>query len=57
MEVGPLAWVLMLDASGHEPTRELATATLKQLDLPLEAMFSAMGSRTAARSSASFSPT
>ena len=48
MEVGPLARVLMLYASGHEPTKELATKALTQLDLPLEAMFSTMG-RTAAR--------
>jgi hydrogenase large subunit len=48
MEVGPLARVLMLYASGHEPTKELANAALKQLDLPLEAMYSTMG-RTAAR--------
>jgi hydrogenase large subunit len=48
MEVGPLARVLMLYASGHEPTKELATKTLAQLDLPLEALFSTMG-RTAAR--------
>ena len=48
MEVGPLARVLMLYASGHEPTRELAQKALTQLDLPLEAMFSTMG-RTAAR--------
>jgi Ni,Fe-hydrogenase I large subunit len=48
METGPLARVLMLYASGHEPTRELAGSVLKQLDLPLEAMFSTMG-RTAAR--------
>jgi hydrogenase large subunit len=48
MEVGPLARVLMLYASGNEPTRELATKALTQLDLPLEAMFSTMG-RTAAR--------
>ena len=48
MEVGPLARVLMLYASGHEPTRELAHKALAQLDLPLEAMFSTMG-RTAAR--------
>ena len=48
MEVGPLARVLMLYASGHEPTKELATKTLAQLGLPLEAMFSTMG-RTAAR--------
>jgi len=48
MEVGPLARVLMLYASGHEPTRELAGAVLAQLDAPLEAMFSTLG-RTAAR--------
>ncbi|MDE2148942.1 MAG: nickel-dependent hydrogenase large subunit [Gammaproteobacteria bacterium] len=48
MEVGPLARVLMLYASGHEPTRELAAKALTQLGLPLEAMFSTMG-RTAAR--------
>jgi hydrogenase large subunit len=48
METGPLARVLMLYASGHEPTRELADKALGQLGLPLEAMFSTMG-RTAAR--------
>jgi hydrogenase large subunit len=48
MEVGPLARVLMLYASGHEPTKELAHKALAQLDLPLAAMFSTMG-RTAAR--------
>jgi len=48
MEVGPLARVLMLYASGHEPTKELAQKALAQLDLPLAAMFSTMG-RTAAR--------
>lgn len=48
MEVGPLARVLMLYASGHEPTRALANAALKKLDLPLTAMFSTLG-RTAAR--------
>ena len=48
MEVGPLARVLMLYASGHEPTRDLAHKALAQLELPLEAMFSTMG-RTAAR--------
>ncbi|MEP6884843.1 MAG: nickel-dependent hydrogenase large subunit [Gammaproteobacteria bacterium] len=48
MEVGPLARVLMLYASGHEPTRELADKSLSQLGLPLEALFSTMG-RTAAR--------
>jgi hydrogenase large subunit len=48
MEVGPLARVLMLYASGHEPTRELANHALKKLELPVTAMFSTMG-RTAAR--------
>ncbi len=48
MEVGPLARVLMLYASGNEPTRELANQALTKLDLPLEAMYSTMG-RTAAR--------
>ena len=48
VEVGPLARVLMLLASGHEPTRELAKMALTKLDLPIEAMFSTMG-RTAAR--------
>jgi hydrogenase large subunit len=48
VEVGPLARVLMLYASGHEPTKELAGAVLGQLDLPLTALFSTLG-RTAAR--------
>jgi hydrogenase large subunit len=48
MEVGPLARVLTLYASGHEPTRELANKALAQLNLPLDALFSTMG-RTAAR--------
>jgi hydrogenase large subunit len=48
METGPLARVLMLYASGHEPTKDLANKALAQLNLPLEAMFSTMG-RTAAR--------
>jgi hydrogenase large subunit len=48
MEVGPLARVLMLYASGHEATKDLANKALAQLNLPLEAMFSTMG-RTAAR--------
>ncbi|MFZ1772547.1 MAG: nickel-dependent hydrogenase large subunit [Rhizobiaceae bacterium] len=48
MEVGPLARVLMLYASGHEPTKALAGSVLKTLDLSLEAMFSTLG-RTAAR--------
>ena len=48
MEVGPLARVLLLYAAGHEPTRALAEAALRKLDLPLTAMFSTLG-RTAAR--------
>ncbi|MDZ7804257.1 nickel-dependent hydrogenase large subunit [Thiohalophilus sp.] len=48
MEVGPLARVLLLYAKGHEQTKELASKALRQLDLPLEAMYSTLG-RTAAR--------
>ncbi len=48
MEVGPLARVLMLYASGHEQTRELVGMTLKKLDVPVDALFSTLG-RTAAR--------
>jgi hydrogenase large subunit len=48
MEVGPLARVLMLYAKGHEPTKDLVTAVLKKLDLPVAALYSTMG-RTAAR--------
>ncbi|MEI6414150.1 MAG: nickel-dependent hydrogenase large subunit [Pseudomonadota bacterium] len=48
MEVGPLARVLMLYAKGHEPTKDLVDKVLKQLDIPLGALFSTLG-RTAAR--------
>ena len=48
MEVGPLARVLMLYASGHEQTKELVNLTLKTLDVPMAALFSTLG-RTAAR--------
>ncbi len=48
MEVGPLARVLTLYATGHEPTKELATMVLSKLELPIEAMFSTLG-RTASR--------
>jgi len=48
MEVGPLARVLMLYATGHEQTRELVNMTLKTLDVPVDALFSTLG-RTAAR--------
>jgi len=48
VEVGPLARVLMLYASGHEQTRELVQMTLSRLDLPVAGLFSTLG-RTAAR--------
>ena len=48
MEVGPLPRVLMLYASGHQPTRELADKSLAQLNVPLAALYSTLG-RTAAR--------
>jgi hydrogenase large subunit len=48
MEVGPLARVLMLYASGHEQTKELVNMTLSTLNVPVDALFSTLG-RTAAR--------
>jgi hydrogenase large subunit len=48
VEVGPLARVLMLYATGHEQTKDLVQMTLKTLDIPVEALFSTLG-RTAAR--------
>lgn len=48
MEVGPLARVLMLYATGHEQTKELVNTTLSTLDVPVEALYSTLG-RTAAR--------
>jgi len=48
MEVGPLARVLMLYATGHEQTKELVGMTLSKLDVPVGALFSTLG-RTAAR--------
>ncbi|NCA71409.1 MAG: nickel-dependent hydrogenase large subunit [Sphingobacteriia bacterium] len=48
MEVGPLARVLILYASGNEMARELVDMTLTQLQLPTRALFSTLG-RTAAR--------
>jgi hydrogenase large subunit len=48
MEVGPLARVLVLYATGHEQTKTLVNKTLKQLDVPIDALFSTLG-RTAAR--------
>ena len=48
MEVGPLARVLMLYASGHESTKALVDGTLARLEVPVTALFSTLG-RTAAR--------
>lgn len=48
MEVGPLARVLVLYASGHTQTKELVELTLKTLGAPVDALFSTLG-RTAAR--------
>jgi hydrogenase large subunit len=48
MEVGPLARVLMMYASGHEQTRQLTETVLNTLNAPVEAVFSTLG-RTAAR--------
>ncbi|NEX20985.1 nickel-dependent hydrogenase large subunit [Thiorhodococcus mannitoliphagus] len=48
MEVGPLARVLMLYASGHAETKALVDGTLSQLKLPQGALFSTLG-RIAAR--------
>lgn len=48
MEVGPLARVAVLYATGNEPMRALVDRALSELDLPLEALYSTMG-RTAAR--------
>ncbi len=48
MEVGPLARMLLLYATGHTAARSLVDATLHKLDLPVEALFSTLG-RTAAR--------
>jgi hydrogenase large subunit len=48
MEVGPLARVLMLYASGNAQAKELVGYTLKTLGVPVDALFSTLG-RTAAR--------
>ncbi|MCL1943545.1 MAG: nickel-dependent hydrogenase large subunit [Candidatus Azobacteroides sp.] len=48
MEVGPLARLLVAYAAGAEPQKSLIDKTLKDLDLPPEALFSTLG-RTAAR--------
>ncbi len=48
MEVGPLARVLILYATGHKETVELVNAVLEKLKAPQSAVFSTLG-RTAAR--------
>jgi len=47
-EVGPLARVLIAYGSGVPIAKELVESTLKQLDIPVQALFSTLG-RTAAR--------
>jgi hydrogenase large subunit len=48
VEVGPLARVLMLYATGNGQVKELVDSSLKTLGLPIDALYSTMG-RTAAR--------
>ena len=48
MEVGPLARYVIGYAQGHEAITEQVDFTLRELDLPFEALFSTLG-RTAAR--------
>ena len=48
MEVGPLARVLVAYGKGHAPTKKAVDGLLKQLGLPVTALFSTLG-RTAAR--------
>jgi hydrogenase large subunit len=48
VEVGPLARVLVLYASGHPQTKELVDSTLAKLQIPVTALFSTLG-RVAAR--------
>jgi hydrogenase large subunit len=48
VEVGPLARVLVMYASGHEQTKTLVDSVLQQLDLTPRALYSTLG-RVAAR--------
>ncbi len=48
VEVGPLARVLMLYASGHARTKDLVDSMLGRLQLPVQALYSTLG-RVAAR--------
>jgi hydrogenase large subunit len=43
MEMGPLARVVMMYASGHAPTVALTNESLGRLGLPFDAMYSVMG--------------
>jgi [NiFe] hydrogenase large subunit len=47
-EVGPLARVLVAYANGHKDIQSAVNGTVKQLDIPVTALFSTLG-RTAAR--------
>jgi hydrogenase large subunit len=48
VEVGPLARMLMMYASGHAQAKELVDMTLSRLEVPVQALYSTLG-RTAAR--------
>jgi len=48
MEVGPLARLLVAYGKGHAATRKAVDGLLKQLNVPVDALFSTLG-RTAAR--------
>ena len=48
MEVGPLARVLMMYATGNRAARDLVDSALSRLELPIDAIYSTMG-RTMAR--------
>lgn len=48
MEVGPLARLIIAYASGKEPQKKIVDETLKQLELPFDALYSTLG-RTLAR--------
>jgi len=48
VEVGPLARMLMLYATGHAQAKDLVDSTLAKLDVPVQALYSTLG-RTAAR--------
>jgi len=48
MEVGPLSRMLVAYASGRQEVKDIVDGTLKQLGVPLTALFSTLG-RTAAR--------